>query len=163
MLVNHNVFVPSKAAYVKGGRPDVECILCSVRDGHPDVARLVVAEYEKFLICCNLFPFNAGHVMIIPREHLTDLQQLTPEDAAEIHRLTLKTITILRREYECGGFNIGYNIGGPSGGSIPHLHLHIIPRYDREMGLIDIIGGAKVVIEDPLVTLEKLQKAFSEE
>lgn len=162
MLVNHNVFVPSKAEYVKGRRPQVDCILCAVRDGHPDVDRLIIAAYERFLICCNLYPFNAGHIMIFPREHRTELEQLDADDALELHRLTLKSLGILRREYECGGFNVGYNLGGPSGGSIPHLHLHIIPRYDREIGLLDIIGGAKIIIEDPRITLEKLRKAFAE-
>lgn len=160
MLVKRNLFVPGKAAYVHGPRPAVECILCAVRDGAPEVASLLIHGTKRFLVSCNLYPFNSGHVMIFPRRHVTCLRELTAAEAAELHALTAETLGVVERLYECQGFNVGYNIGRPSGGSIPHLHLHIIPRYDREMGLIDIIGGAKIVIEDPHVTLERMKRAF---
>lgn len=161
MLVRRNLFVPGKAAYVRGGRPKVDCILCAVRDGAPEVESLVVHETPRHLVSCNLYPFNAGHVMIFPRRHITCLREMARPEAAELHDLTARSMDLVERLYECQGFNVGYNIGGPSGGSIPHLHLHIIPRYDREMGLIDIIGGAKIVIEDPRVTMERLRGAFA--
>jgi ATP adenylyltransferase len=162
MLVDHNVFVPGKKAYVMGEKPDVDCILCAVRDGDPKVKSLLIHEYENFLITCNLFPFNSGHIMIFPRQHICCLRELPAEHVGELHQLTVAAIDILEREYQCGGFNIGYNIGLPSGGSIPHLHRHIIPRYPREMGLIDIIGGARVIVEDPCETLERLRECFKE-
>jgi ATP adenylyltransferase len=162
MIVKHNLFVPSKKDYVMGKKPDVDCILCAARDKHPDVASLIVHETENFLVTCNLFPFNSGHIMIFPREHIEDLRGIKNENLEELHELTRLSMDILEENYQCQGFNIGYNIGFPSGGSIAHLHLHIIPRYIREMGLIDIIGGAKIVVEDPNDTLKILKKAFEE-
>lgn len=162
MVINHNLFVPSKKDYVMGVKPEVDCILCAVRDGHPQIEKLVVHKTENFIISCNLFPFNSGHIMIFPKEHIECVRDLTHEQVIELHELQIEAMDIIEELYQCGGFNIGYNIKAPSGGSIRHLHLHIIPRYDREIGLIDIIGGAKILVEDPNITLKNLQKAYLE-
>ena len=68
---------------------------------------------------------------------------------------------ILDKEYMPQGFNIGFNIGEASGASIAHLHRHIVPRYKNELGFIDIVGGAKIYIEDPKETVKKIKKSFS--
>jgi ATP adenylyltransferase len=69
---------------------------------------------------------------------------------------------VLTHAYQPRGFNVGYNMGESSGASIPHLHLHVVPRYPRELGFMDVIGGARIIIEDPNVTQEKLHKIFQE-
>jgi ATP adenylyltransferase len=77
-----------------------------------------------------------------------------------MHKLQVFTIKVLKELYNPGGFNIGYNVGYCSGASIDHVHQHIVPRYKRELGFIDIISGAKIFIEDPKETLKKLKEAF---
>jgi ATP adenylyltransferase len=72
------------------------------------------------------------------------------------------SLTALDKIYQPAGYNIGYNVGEASGASIPHLHQHVVPRYSRELGFVDITAGAKIIIEDPAVTLEKLKKVFLE-
>jgi hypothetical protein len=69
--------------------------------------------------------------------------------------------TSLMPAYSPQGYNIGWNIGDASGASISHLHMHVVPRYHRELGFIDIIGGAKIIVEDPEVTRDSLRAAFA--
>jgi len=155
------LFVPSKLKYVKGDRPNVECILCSVAAKDPKVASLDIYRTENFIVSANLFPYNPGHLMIFPIRHIESMESFTPEEVIELHNLQIKSLDILRRNYNADGYNIGYNIGKTSGASIDHLHLHIVPRYPREVGFIDVIGGARIIVEDPNETVRRLTEEFN--
>jgi ATP adenylyltransferase len=148
-----------KIAYLRGRRPD-GCILCLVAEGSDAVERLVVAETAAFLVSINLYPYNPGHLIIFPRRHLTDIRQLAREERAELDGLVETCLDILDTTHKPSGYNIGYNMGPVAGASIDHLHLHIIPRYPREIGIAELIGGTRVLVEDPLVTREKMMAAF---
>lgn len=155
-----NIFVPGKRDYVKGRRPKVECILCSILQKDPQVVELLVYQTNLFAITLNLYPYNAGHVMIYPIRHILDPRSYTSDEVLEIHKLQSLTLDILQHLYDPIGFNIGYNVGLASGQSIPHVHLHIVPRYPNEVGFMDILGGAKIVVEDPIDSRRKLKEAF---
>ncbi|MFN8578452.1 MAG: HIT domain-containing protein [Candidatus Sericytochromatia bacterium] len=155
------LFVPSKLKYVKGERPNVKCILCAVVDKDPNVSNLDVYRTKNFIVSANLFPYNPGHLMIFPIRHIETIEDFTDEEALELHHLQLKSLKILRNNYNCQSFNVGYNIGSSSGASIDHLHLHIVPRYPREIGFIDVIGGARILVEDPNDTVSKLRDEFN--
>ncbi|MCL2025898.1 MAG: HIT domain-containing protein [Leptospirales bacterium] len=159
-LVRQYLFNTKKIEYVSGKKPDVPCILCAVRDRVEGVESLEIYRTELSTITVNLYPFNPGHLMIYPSRHIEDITELTPEEAAEIHALTIKTVKILREEFTPTGFNIGYNIGEGSGASIPHIHLHIVPRFNNEIGFIDVLGGTKVFVVDPILLMERLKKHF---
>ena len=79
-----------------------------------------------------------------------------------MHQLLSASMDRLESVYQPLGFNIGFNIGEASGASIEHLHQHVVPRYHRELGFVDITAGAKIIIEDPQVTLNKLKDAFAD-
>lgn len=161
MCEQSRLFVPSKKDYIFGKRPQVECILCSVVEKNPEVSCLEIFRGEHFIISANLYPYNSGHIMIFPKRHIETIEDFTPEEVLESFELQKKSLKILREIYNPQGFNVGYNMGESSGGSIAHLHLHIVPRYHREVGFIDVIGGSRIIVEDPNETMEKLQKAFS--
>jgi len=148
-----------KIAYLRGKRPE-GCILCLVAEGSDAVDRLVVAETAVFLVSINLYPYNPGHLIIFPRRHLTDIRQLSRDERAELDGLVETCLDILDTTHKPSGYNIGYNMGPVAGASIDHLHLHIIPRYPREIGIAELIGGTRVLVEDPLVTREKVMAAF---
>lgn len=155
------LFNTEKFRYVRGDKPAVECILCAIRDHHPDVESLTVHETDYSVITLNLYPYNPGHLMIFPRRHVTALGDLSDAEALDIHHLSVRAVRVLDAVYAPHGYNAGYNIGQPAGGSIPHLHLHIVPRYANEAGFIDVLSGERIFIEDPRITLEKLVEAFS--
>lgn len=160
MVFDKHLFNKNKIKYIKGGKPDVKCILCAISSRSPDVTVLEVFRTEKFIVSVNLYPFNPGHLMLFPVRHMEDLSDLTSEEILEMHKLTVKAVSILKEEYNPSGFNIGSNLGHGSGASIAHIHQHIIPRYENEIGFIDIISGTRVFVVDPVEVMEKLKKRF---
>ncbi len=156
-----NLFSTHKLGYIKGNRPGVECIFCSIIKKQKEVVNLLVYEGTNTFICVNKFPYNSGHILICPNRHLIDYRELNRAEEEEIHFLMRRSFTILDRLYAPSGYNAGFNIGEFAGASLPHLHMHIIPRYRNELGFIDIIGGAKIVVEDPNQTMKRLRKEFS--
>lgn len=157
-----NLFNFNKIEYIRGKkRPQVECILCAIKDKNLDVDRLEIIRTELSILCVNLYPYNSGHLMLFPKRHITDIRKLTNDEVLDIEIITRASIDVMSKIYKPTGFNIGYNIGEWSGASIKHIHRHIIPRYPNEIGFIDIIGGAKIITEHPTLTLEKFKEAFS--
>ena len=157
----NNLFVPGKMKYARGKkRPDVECILCAIVEGSDKVARLEVHRSELFVVTLNLYPYTPGHLMVFPKRHITDPRELSCEEVLELHRMQNLCLDVLESVYTPHGFNLGYNLGDAGGASIAHLHFHIVPRYRRETGFIDIIAGTKIIVEDPNVSLAHIRAAF---
>jgi ATP adenylyltransferase len=158
-----NLFNFNKLEYIKGRKkPQVDCILCALRDKHPDIVDLEIVQTELSMVCVNLYPYNSGHIMIFPQRHIADFRELRDAESMDIEMLTRASIDIMTKLYNPSGFNMGYNIGNFSGASITHLHRHIIPRYPNELGFIDIVGGAKIIVEEPNQTMERLKGAFKD-
>ena len=158
-----NLFVPNKMPYAKGkNRPDVPCILCAIVEKDEKVECLEVHRTELFTISLNLYPYSPGHLLIFPNRHIVDVRELSSDEVSNLHQLQCLSFEVLMHAYQPRGFNVGYNMGEASGASIAHLHLHVVPRYPRELGFMDVIGGARIIIEDPNATQEKLFDIFQE-
>lgn len=164
MKIGKNSIVPDKLQYARGAtRPKVDCILCGVAREDPRVDNLVVFREGGLFVTLNLYPYNPGHVMIVPERHCEDPRELSEAEVLAVHRLQCLTMRVLEREYTPGGFNVGYNLGRTSGASIDHLHLQIVPRYRSEIGFYDILSDSRVIVENPRTTRERLQAAFAGE
>ena len=161
MKIEKNHVVRDKLAYARGERPPVDCILCAVVQDDPRVDNLIVHRSERFFVTMNLYPYNAGHLMIVPRRHCVDPRELDETEALALHRLQSLVLEVLDQVYHPGGYNIGYNVGDCSGASIDHLHLQIVPRYPREVGFFDIFSDSRVIVEEPAVTRKRLEEAFA--
>jgi ATP adenylyltransferase len=151
-----------KLGYLKGDRPE-GCILCLVAAGSDKVERLVVHESASFVVSLNLYPYNPGHLILFPKRHLVDVRELSSSERAELDGLVDSCLGILDEAMRPSGYNIGYNMGTDAGASIEHLHLHVIPRYPREIGIAELIAGSRVLVQDPRETRELLAKAFARE
>lgn len=156
-----NLFSVNKLDYCKGERPAVDCIICEIVRQSGQVSDLEVYRDELFLVSVNLFPYNSGHMMLCPLRHVEDPRQLSTAEQAAFYPLLSRCMDIVDRLYQPHGYNLGYNIGHESGASISHLHMHIVPRYKNELGFIDIVGGAKIIVEDPARTMARLREAFT--
>lgn len=156
-----NLFTPGKRDYILGvNRPVVSCILCSILEGDERVESLMVYQDDLVAISANLYPYNAGHLLLFPRRHIIDPRELSQEENDAMFAILKTSMKHLDMLYKPCGYNIGYNIGDASGASIEHLHQHIVPRYPKELGFVDITSGTKIIIEDPSKTMEKLRAAF---
>jgi ATP adenylyltransferase len=149
-----------KMEYVRGPKPD-GCILCLIRDHSQEVVDLTVYSDEFFTITVNLYPYNPGHLMLFPNRHVQDIRLLTVEEDRRLSELSRLTLDVLDGVYRPSAYNVGYNMGASAGASIDHLHLHVIPRFPREIGFADLVAGKRVLIEDPRKTQERLTEAFA--
>jgi ATP adenylyltransferase len=151
-----------KLGYLKGGKPE-GCILCLVAAGSCEVERLVVHETASFVVSLNLYPYNPGHLIVFPKRHLVDIRDLSGKEREELDSLVDACLGVLDGTMKPSAYNIGYNMGLAAGASIEHLHLHIIPRYPREIGIAELIAGSRVLVQDPRDTRELLASAFGAE
>jgi ATP adenylyltransferase len=149
-----------KLGYLKGDKPS-GCIFCLVAAGSDEVERLVVHESPSFVVSLNLYPYNPGHLIVFPKRHVVDLRELSRQERGELDDLTDGCLGVLDECMKPVAYNIGFNMGLVAGASIDHLHLHIIPRYPREIGIAELIAGARVLVQDPRQTRELLEAAFA--
>ena len=148
-----------KLDYVQGKtRPDVECILCSVRDDDERVKSLKVYQDDVAFACLNVHPYNPAHLMVVPSRHVVNYTDLTKDELVHMFRMIQGVQLMLDDIYSPKGYNIGMNQGRPAGGSIEHLHVHVVPRYGDEIGYIDIISNTRVVVEGLSSVQEKIEK-----
>ncbi len=155
------LFVPSKRKYVRGERPRVDCILCATRDGDPRVENLVIVRDRLAFLTLNLFPYNPGHLMIVPNRHVSDPRHLAPAESRALDAWTRRALDALDARYGPSGYNVGYNVGPAAGASLEHLHLHVVPRFRNEIGFIDVVGGARVHVDDPAEAVADLRRILS--
>ena len=151
-----------KLGYLKGGGKPEGCILCLVSAQSDEVERMVVHETPAFVVSLNLYPYNPGHIILFPRRHLRDVRQLSAQERDELDGLVATSLDVLDTVMTPSGYNIGYNMGLAAGASIEHLHLHIIPRYPREIGIAELIAGSRVLVQHPRETQAILSAAFRE-
>lgn len=149
-----------KIAYLTGEKPE-GCVLCLVRDDSPKVARLVVEETEDFIVSLNLYPYNPGHLILFPKRHVLDLRELSGAERRGLDELTDRCLDALDRTNGPAGYNVGFNMGYAAGASIEHLHLHIIPRYHREIGIAELLAGKRVLVQSHEESLARLKEAFA--
>jgi ATP adenylyltransferase len=112
----------------------------------PDEDGLVVARGELVYAVLNLYPYNPGHLMVVPYRRVSELEDLTDAESAELMAFTQKAIRVIKNVSHPHGFNVGLNLGTSAGGSLAeHLHMHVVPRWGGDANFITIVGGAKVI------------------
>ncbi len=121
-------------------RPLTDIPMLSDEDG------LMVARGELVYVVLNLYPYNPGHLMVVPYRRVSELEDLTEAESVELMTFTQKAIRVIKSVSNPMGFNVGLNLGKVSGGSLAeHLHMHVVPRWIGDANFITIIGGAKIV------------------
>jgi galactose-1-phosphate uridylyltransferase len=109
MQIKGNLFVPSKVGYVRGDKPDVDCLLCAIISKDPRVRSLEVFRSGRFSVCANLYPYSPDHLLIFPKRHMEDIRGFTGAEARELFQLEKKTLDILDKIYHPHGYNISQN------------------------------------------------------
>lgn len=121
-------------------RPFTDIPTLSDEDG------LVVARGETVYAVLNLYPYNPGHLMVVPYRRVAELENLTPEESAELMAFTQKAIRVIKAVSQPDAFNVGLNLGKPAGGSLAeHLHVHVVPRWTGDANFITVVGGTKTI------------------
>jgi ATP adenylyltransferase len=144
--------------YIRGKKPE-GCVFCEVGAADPseDEERYVVFRGTHHYVVLNIWPYNNGHAMIVPFRHVTDITEMTDDESLEMFHLSRKLVQAYRSSMEAQGVNLGLNLGRVSGGSIDHLHLHLVPRWMGDANFMPIIGNTKVLVETLADTFERLR------
>ncbi|MEO7262581.1 MAG: HIT domain-containing protein [Jatrophihabitantaceae bacterium] len=121
------------------------CPFCEI-PGRSDADGLIVSRGELAYVVLNLYPYNPGHLMVVPYRHVADYTELTVTEAAEVALFTQRAMTALRAAARPQGFNIGLNQGAVAGAGIAaHLHQHVVPRWGGDMNFMPVIGHTRVL------------------
>ena len=116
-------------AYIGGEHRQADCVFCGLVEAPDDAYALVLARTERAFLMMNHFPYNTGHVLIIPLAHTPSPLEADLEDLAELGRLLRPTLRAVQRALRSEGFNCGINTGAAGGAGVPgHLHMHVVPR-----------------------------------
>ena len=137
-----------------------ECVFCAatVTD---DGRQLLVHESPLCYVILNLYPYNAGHLLVVPRRHVDSLTALTRDELHEVARLTQVAEQVLMDAFQPQGINVGLNLGRPAGaGIVDHLHVHLVPRWTGDTNFMSIVGEVRVMPEELPRTADKLRPMF---
>ncbi len=139
-----------------------ECVFCShIKDTNDD-QNFILKRYKHNIVVLNTYPYNAGHLMIIPLEHVSDLDQLSPEARSELMELINKSITIMREKLNAQGINMGMNLGTVGGAGIPsHIHMHVVPRFQGDTNFMATIGQTRHISFDLKEIYNQLKPLFA--
>ncbi|MCX7846129.1 MAG: HIT domain-containing protein [Dictyoglomaceae bacterium] len=147
---------PWRIKYITSPKTD-KCIFCENVKEKEDEKNLILLRGNYCFIMLNLYPYNNGHLMIIPYSHKSNLTHLSQEEYDEMMFLAQLSIEALQEIMNPHGFNLGMNIGTSAGAGIAdHIHLHIVPRWEGDSNFMLVLGDTKVIPEDLSSTYKKL-------
>jgi ATP adenylyltransferase len=158
-----HIWAPWRLAYVTGGdkRPEDACFLCTARDGKDDAAALVIARSKRCFAILNRYPYNAGHLMIAPNDHVPGIEDLSAATLTAMMTLVQRCLGALRATMQPEGFNMGINQGKVAGaGLADHVHYHIVPRWNGDTNFMPTLAHITVIPELLDDTYRKLRAAL---
>ena len=162
------LWTPHRMAYIQGeNKPsgsgaDDGCPFCSI-PAKSDEDGLIVARGERVYAVLNLYPYNGGHLMVVPYRHVADYTDLDEAETAELAELTKRAMRALRAASGAHGFNIGMNQGSTAGAGIAaHLHQHVVPRWRGDSNFLPIVARTRALPEILADTRARLAAAWAE-
>jgi len=159
------LWAPWRMDYILAAAQKEEgCIFCSRLKKNNDQQNLVLWRSQTAAVFLNRFPYNNGHLMVLPIRHLAEMKALDQDEVKEIHQLATLSLAALKRALNPDGFNLGLNLGRVAGaGILDHLHWHIVPRWNGDTNFMPVIAETKVMPEHLQAVYQRLRQAFAEE
>ncbi len=158
------LFSPWRYDYIKGANSDVSsgCVFCNLsNDPNRDQENFVLKRADFNFVVLNIYPYAAGHILIVPYAHVALLDQADDNTTAEMMQLIKVSQSALAESYSPEGYNVGMNLGRSAGAGIAeHLHTHILPRWSGDVNFMTSIGETRNIPEALLVTYKKLLGKF---
>ena len=155
-----HLWSPWRLAYITGGAASEGCVFCgalSDREAEP----LIVHRGAHCFVILNLFPYNNGHLMVVPNRHVASLGSAKPEELSELIAFTRAAEIALTEAYAPHGINMGINIGKPAGaGILDHVHMHVVPRWNGDTNFMTVVGKTRVLPEELPATADRLRPIF---
>ena len=157
------LWAPWRSSYVENVDNIEGCFLCHAlkQDKGRWKEVLVLHKGKHSFVIMNKYPYNSGHLMIVPNQHTSDYESIDKETTTEMDDLLRLSLKVLKDVFKPHGFNIGYNIGRPAGAGLEtHIHMHIVPRWNGDTNFMPVVGNTKVISQDLSTTYDRLKEAF---
>jgi ATP adenylyltransferase len=157
------LWAPWRMTYISGigGKGRKACVFCAKPKENNDRKNLILFRGKKCFVVLNLFPYNNGHLMVVPYKHAADPDALDKNTSGELWDLVCLSRKALTRAFRPDGFNIGLNLGRTAGAGIDtHLHVHIVPRWNGDTNFMPVLGEAKVISQALSEAYDALAPAF---
>ena len=155
------LYTPHRMAYIKG-ESKTGCPFCEI-PGLSDADGLIVARGETAYAVLNLYPYNAGHLMVVPFRHVAAYDELSGAEAGEVAAMTQHALRAMRHASGAQGFNVGMNLGTVGGAGIAaHLHQHVVPRWGGDTNFMPVVGHTRVLPQLLPDTRDLLAQAWTE-
>lgn len=162
-LVKRVLFRPDRLAYVRKKMAPGTCVFCQASQAKPSFETLCVYKTEHSMIILNKFPYNSGHLLVLPQIHKGHLLSLSEVEYQDLHRTLRKAVEAVEKIYQPAALNIGLNHGKAAGAGIPdHLHYHLVPRWEGDLNFFPLIAETKAVVETLEQTYAKFKEYFLE-
>jgi ATP adenylyltransferase len=161
--MNH-LFSPWRSAYIRTFNKKINshsCLFCLMRKETTDAENLIIWRGKLCFIVMNKYPYNSGHLMIVPYRHTSHFAKISGEEYSEIMMITGKCIKALEKISKPQGFNFGANLGRTAGAGIDkHVHFHLVPRWNGDTNFMPVVARTKVISEDLKKLCKSLKKEF---
>lgn len=144
-MADKSIWAPWRSGFILGEK-EHGCIFCRLlRQKKNTPANLILYRTDKAFVLLNKYPYNCGHLLVVPNRHVGALERLTEEEASALMSLTRTTVRVMKQTLKPSAFNLGMNLGRPAGAGVPgHLHMHIVPRWVGDSNFMPIIGRTRV-------------------
>ncbi len=141
-----HLYTPWRMAYIRGEKKAVDgCIFCQLAAAPDDETRIIGLS-EHVYVTLNIYPYNNGHLMVVPYEHVASQEQLRTEALTDLMVTTNRALEVLRKAYNPPAFNLGANLGAAAGAGIAeHFHFHIVPRWPGDANFMTVVGNTRVI------------------
>ena len=155
------LYSPWRIDYILSAKPD-HCIFCNKHIQEDDEKDLIVHRDKYCYIILNVYPYNNGHIMVVPYKHVPSLRGLNKRELINLFETVQKAEIVLTQVYHCEGINIGINIGKSAGAGVDeHIHVHLVPRWAGDCNFMSVVGGKRVIPEGFSEAYNKLRNGFS--
>jgi len=156
-----HIWSPWRMSYIQDDKRNSECAFCTELSQPDGPSNLIAYRGERVFLILNRFPYNSGHLMVVPYEHKATLEELDPETRAEIMELANLATRVLQSVYHPHGFNLGVNVGTAAGaGILEHVHMHILPRWSGDTNFISTLGATRVLPESLEDTFRRVKEGI---
>lgn len=157
-----HLYTPWRMAYIRGEKTaDEGCVFCAAPT-HPDIEALIVARGQHHYAILNRFPYNNGHLMIVPFAHIASPEEMHADALLELMTMSNRALAALRAVYQPAAFNLGANIGPAAGAGIAaHYHFHVVPRWPGDVNFMTVVGETRVLPDTLEHTHAALQSAWA--
>lgn len=157
----NKLWAPWRIKYVtKIGKTTRKCVFCHILNEKKDKRNFVITRTKHSYSVLNIYPYNNGHILIVPNRHVPDLGRLKREEREDLLDLLEATKKMLDKTMKADGYNIGINLGRAAGAGFPkHVHIHLVPRWKGDVNFMPVTGHTKVISQSLQALYKQLTKA----